>query len=343
MTGENDRNNPEHPGGYNGSCGIFGRVAGFFGGAGFPVFAIASTLVYLGFLAAAVFSPSGESVWGSFVRDFREWCFDYDAASGRMEWTWVWIMFTQPVFLLGIVGVFWRQALAGAWQEAGRGLWIPALAGAGAAAAVSAVLLVLAWEGEEETLAFPAERIRTSLTPPDFALEDQHGETIALRDFRGEVVLLTAIYSTCGTACPMLAVQAKQSMEALPEQLRERVTLMAVSLDPGNDSREHRAAAAEAFGLADSGFHFLNGDADEVNTVLDRLQVTRYPNRTTGEIDHANLYFLIDADGLIAYRLNLSDRHEEWLTEGLRVLAEESLAFERRMGNRPENRDWSGE
>ncbi len=307
---------------------LIGRISEFFAGAGFPVFAVAGTVFYLAFLLAAVFWPSGESGWGYFVREFREWCFDYDASTGAMQWSWVWIMLTQPVLLLGIVLVFWWRPLVDTCTATKRALAAPALAGMGFAAAVTAVLLVLAWEGDEEVLAFPAERIRTALPAPDFSLTNQEGDTVRLDDFRGEVVLVTAIYSTCGTACPMLAVQAKRSMEALPEHLRNRVTLMAISLDPEGDTRENRLAAAEAYGLPAPAFHFLNGDPDEVNAVLDRLQVTRFPNQRTGEIDHANLYFLIDADGTIAYRLNLSDRHEAWLEEGLRLLAEESLSRE---------------
>ncbi len=317
--------NEEREGGRGFIERLIDRVTGFFEGTAFPVFALAGTGFYLIFLVAAVFWPSGESVWGSFARDFREWCFDYDAATGAMEWNWVWMMLTQPLVLLAIVFYFWWRPLAGSWRAGYRFLAAPSAAGVAFAALIAGVLLVLAMEEEPETLAFPAERIRTALPAPEFSLTNQEGEPVSLADYRGEVVLLTAIYSTCGTACPMLAVQAKRSIEALPEHLRDRITLMAVSLDPEGDTRQNRLEAARSYGLSAPEFHFLNGEPDVVNGLLDRLQVTRFPNRQTGEIDHVNMYFLIDADGTIAYRLNLSDRHGEWLAEGLRLLAEEAL------------------
>jgi protein SCO1 len=87
---------------------------------------------------------------------------------------------------------------------------------------------------------------------------------------------------------------------------------------------EKMAVAAEAYGMSAPQFNFLNGDPDEVNRVLDRLQVARMANEKTGEIDHANLFFLIDRSGTIAYRFNLSERHEEWLVQALRSLVEET-------------------
>ncbi len=302
-------------------------VCRFFGGAGFPVFLVSATLLYLGFLAAAVFWPSSEGALGNFATDFRIWCFGYDPDGGTMKWSWVWIMLTQPLLLLGIALWFWRAPLAEMWVDRKAGFVTPGAAGLSSAVFLGGGLLALTFESPvTEATPFPAERIRTELVPPEFTLKNQDGEAVALSDYRGSVVLLTAIYATCPTACPMIALQARRSIETLPEELRDEITILAVSLDPEGDSMEKMARAAEAYGMSTPQFHFLNGEPDEVNRVLDRLQVARLPNEKTGEIDHANLFFLIDRSGTIAYRFNLSQRHESWLIEALRLLAEERVA-----------------
>ena len=48
-------------------------------------------------------------------------------------------------------------------------------------------------------LPFPADRLRTTLPVPEFNLVNQDGNAVRLADFKGRVVLLTAVYSTCTT------------------------------------------------------------------------------------------------------------------------------------------------
>ncbi len=300
-------------------------VCGFFGGAGFPIFLIASATVYLGFLTAGVFWPSGDGLVGNFATDFRVWCFGYDPGAGTMRWSWVWIMLTQPFLLLGIALWFWFDPVKELWVRRKAGFIPPAVAGIFASVMLGGGLLALAYESDDGQVApFPGERIRTTLAPPEFTLHNQEGKAVSLADYRGKVVVLTAIYATCPTACPMIALQAKRSIDRLDEPLRDEVTILAVSLDPEGDTMEKMAVAAEAYGMSAPRFNFLNGDPDEVNRVLDRLQVARMANEKTGEIDHANLFFLIDRSGTIAYRFNLSERHEEWLVQALRSLVEET-------------------
>ena len=301
------------------------RVCGFFGGAGFPVFLVSAASVYLAFLTAAVFWPPSEGLVGTFATDFRVWCFGYEPGTGAMRWSWVWIMLTQPFILLGIALGFWREPLVELWRHRKTGFLSPAACGVVSAVALGGGLLALAFEpGDGQVEPFPGERIRTALAAPEFTLHNQDGETVSLSDYRGQVVILTAIYATCPTACPMIALQAKRSVDRLDEALRDEVTILAVSLDPEGDTMEKMAVAAEAYGMNAPRFHFLNGEPDDVNRVLDRLQVARMANEKTGEIDHANLFFLIDRGGTIAYRFNLSERHEEWLIEALRSLVEEA-------------------
>lgn len=287
---------------------------------------LATVFFYQLFLAVMTFSPPFGSVWGQFVTDFRVWCFGYDPATGSMQWTAAWIMLTEPLLMQGIIIALWRKPLWDALRF-GRRQMIPQISAAlMTVTAVAAGLLFIGTSdaSADEVPPFPGERIRTTLQPPEINLFNQHGDPVRLADHRGGIVLVTAIYSTCSTSCPMLMFQAKRAIEELSPEQQEDLTVMAISLDPENDNLELMAEAAAVYGMDAPKFQFLNGDPEAVNTVLDRLQIARMRNTKTNEIDHANLYFVIDRQGHIAYRFNLSDRHQPWLVEALQQLLDEA-------------------
>jgi protein SCO1 len=316
---------------------FFKAVAAFFSGPKFPAFMILAMLFYQIFLAVTIFSPIGESTWGRFMSDFRVWCFGYDPNTGSMQWTAAWIMLTEPIILQAIIIALWRKTLWEMLRFRSAEL-IPQVSAA--LATVSLIAGSLIWMAAadakaEEIPPFPADRIRTTLQPPPIELTNQHGDLVKLSDYAGEVVLMTAIYSTCSTACPMIMFQAKRVIEGLSDAERADLTVMAISLDPERDSLESMAAAAAVYGMDAPKFHFLNGDPKEVNKILDQLSVARLRNQKTDEIDHVSMYFLIDRDGRIAYRLTLSDRHQVWLSDALRILLNEGRQDDLRLAAGP--------
>jgi protein SCO1/2 len=76
-----------------------------------------------------------------------------------------------------------------------------------------------------------------ALSPPgipvrDFALSDQDGRRVALRDLHGRVVVLTFLYTTCRDTCPIAAEQIENAMDRLGHD----VPVLAVSVDPAHDT-----------------------------------------------------------------------------------------------------------
>ncbi len=108
------------------------------------------------------------------------------------------------------------------------------LAAVGILLAASMLLAVRAIGGGEPAL------IGTDLgrTPaPDFTLTDHRGQTVRLSGFRGKAVVLTFIYTNCPDVCPIIAENLRVANELLPEEARNRVALVAVTLDPARDTR----------------------------------------------------------------------------------------------------------
>jgi cytochrome oxidase Cu insertion factor (SCO1/SenC/PrrC family) len=209
---------------------------------------------------------------------------------------------------------------------------------AGAAALiVAASTLSFAFSGSEAAgasgseaaggeLPFPAEAIRTAFDSPHLSLINQELAPVDLEALRGRVVLLTAVYASCGHTCPLILSQTKGALAELSPLELQDLTVIAVTLDPSNDSAEVLARLAEGYQLQAPLYNLVSGPAPEVERVLDEMQVARSRDPETGVIDHANIFLLIDREGRVAYRLSLGERQKTWLTAALRVLLKEPRA-----------------
>lgn len=72
------------------------------------------------------------------------------------------------------------------------------------------------------------------VAPRDFALRDQDGEPVSLAEYRGRPVVVTFLYSTCDDTCPTQA----QTIRGALDDLGRDVPVLAVSVDPANDTRQ---------------------------------------------------------------------------------------------------------
>lgn len=275
-------------------------------------------------LIAFLAIPPTESGIGLFARDFRTWCFNYDPATGQMDWFYVTVMLAQPMILAGLILLIWSEQLMEAWRSVRSEM---ALVAGIALLAVGLVGLTFAFLNDgQETDAFypfPAERLRVAIESPQFELEDHTGESLTLEELQGRVVLVTAIYASCGASCPIILTELRRVTEQLSDEDREDLVVLGITLDPENDGAEELTALAERHRVEAPLYRLLHGDSVEVNRVLDEFSFARVPDEERGEIDHANLFVLIDRQGKIAYRLTLNDRTENWLLTALGALLSE--------------------
>lgn len=79
---------------------------------------------------------------------------------------------------------------------------------------------------------FAGAQTPPSIPPQDFTLRDQDGKRVKLSDYRGHVVVVTFLYSTCQSTCPVVAQQIRGALN----QLRTPVAALAVSVDPASDT-----------------------------------------------------------------------------------------------------------
>lgn len=139
--------------------------------------------------------------------------------------------------------------------------------------------LVGGWAGARRPAGIP---------PRDFRLRDQDGRTASLAAYRGAPVVLTFMYSTCEDTCPEQA----QTIRAALGELDRNVPVLAVSVDPANDT-DSRAKAFLLKQRLTGRMRFLLGTRAELRPVW-----SAYGIRPQGAgFEHSAYVLLVDARG----------------------------------------------
>lgn len=291
-----------------------------------PVFILMLTLIYELFLLAVLFAPPGSGPWSRFALEFKVWCFNYNPNTGSMVWASAWIMLLEPLLITGILLVIWRKGLGSLFSRAGLRFHASS-AVAGLLIGLLTLTAILSYglpDETEEIPPFPGERIRTRLAPAGFSLSDHLGHPVNLESLRGEVVLITGVYSTCSVSCPFILIELRELLKELPEEAVKQLRVLALSLDPEGDTQERMQEITHAYDFNYPNFRFLNGEPGMMREILKSYQFSPVYNEDTEMIDHANLFILIDREGYIAYRFNLNPRHGSWMREAVLALLGES-------------------
>ncbi|HAL48492.1 MAG: SCO family protein [SAR202 cluster bacterium] len=141
----------------------------------------------------------------------------------------------------------------------------------------------------------------------EFRLNDQFGNPVRLGDFRGEIVVLTFMYTNCPDVCPIVTTQLDSIYDSLGDTVTE-VEIVAVSVDPERDTVEEARQYLERWDHADD-WTFLVGDRE----LLERIWAAYYlapVSEAGGPLDalrqlstepypvgHSTPVYLIDREG----------------------------------------------
>ncbi|MDP3937164.1 MAG: SCO family protein [Deltaproteobacteria bacterium] len=156
---------------------------------------------------------------------------------------------------------------------------------------------------------------------PEIRLVDQAGQPFSLETLRGRAVLLDFIFTSCTGPCPILTGAHARLQQRLPADLRARVHLLSVTVDPANDTPEKLTEYARSQGADLTNWTFLTGETDAVQEVLSSYHVGSV-RLEDGSLNHTVVTYLIGPDGNIRrYYLGLEHAQEEVMTDLLEVLS----------------------
>ncbi len=137
---------------------------------------------------------------------------------------------------------------------------------------------------------------------PDFAMTTQEGKEIKLSELRGQVIVLTFIYTRCPLPefCPLLDKKFRElaEIEGRSADRAKAVRLLSISFDPEHDTPTILAQHAKIQGAKPPLWTFAVASHDELSKVATCLGLMYGP--TPNEIMHNRVVAVIAADGKLA-------------------------------------------
>lgn len=132
------------------------------------------------------------------------------------------------------------------------------------------------------------------------AWQDQQSQQLKLENFKGEVVLLALVYSSCKAACPMILEDMRKIGKEVDSKHLGKLRYVLVSIDPEVDTPERLKAFSEEAKLGPS-WSFLHGDGDDVLELAALLGV-KYTKTSETDFAHSNLITVLNSKGEIVHQ-----------------------------------------
>jgi protein SCO1/2 len=146
---------------------------------------------------------------------------------------------------------------------------------------------------------------------PGFALSNQDGDPIAMRDFRGEPVAVTFLYTRCEETCPPQAQQIKGALD----ELGHDVPAIAIAVDPERDT----AASAREFLVEQrltGRMDFVLGSRAELEPLWEGYAI----QPQTAKVEHQARITLVDPRGFQRVGFPIQHATPERIAHDLRLL-----------------------
>jgi len=150
---------------------------------------------------------------------------------------------------------------------------------------------------------------------PGFALQDADGRTFRLTDFKGKVVVLHFIYTSCPDLCPLHAekIAAVQRMVNITP-MKSQVQFITVTTDPKRDTGPILRNYGDNHGLDPANWNFLTSasrDPEDTTRRLAKAYGVEFRLTEDGrERMHGAVTSVIDQEGFLRARFHGLDFQE---------------------------------
>jgi protein SCO1/2 len=135
---------------------------------------------------------------------------------------------------------------------------------------------------------------------PDFTLTDQARHQVTLSAFRGKVVAINFIYTSC--ALPQFCFRIANHFGVIQRRFKQRLgrdlVLLTVTFDPVRDQPERLAEYASQWQADATSWHFLTGAVPDVKRVCGLFGVDFFPDE--GVMNHSSHTAVVDRQGHLA-------------------------------------------
>ncbi len=164
-------------------------------------------------------------------------------------------------------------------------------------------------------------RLPVIQSAPTFVLTDQDNKPLALKDQKGQVLLVSFIFTTCSGSCPATTHRMARVQEELTKRdlFKKGVRLLSITLDPVRDTAEVLRGYLRLYDLDAKTWSFLTGPPAEVTKVYTAWGMWAKP-AANGQLDHPSRIYLVDRRGNIREIYNLDFLRLPWVVEDIELL-----------------------
>lgn len=141
----------------------------------------------------------------------------------------------------------------------------------------------------------------------------QDNQNIELKQLRGKVLVMVMIYTSCKAACPRLVADMRNIESRLPENIKENVKLVLISIDPETDTPKRLKDFSIENKMNGDQWLFLRSTEENTREFAAVLAVN-YKKISPMDFSHSNIISVFNSEGELAYQ-----------QEGLGVNSDETI------------------
>ena len=159
---------------------------------------------------------------------------------------------------------------------------------------------------------------------PQFTLYDIGGKVTRLSDYRGRVVLVAFVFTTCPGVCPLISKQMSFLQSELKKEnlFGRRAGMLSITVDPETDTPEVLAEYAANYDADASGWKFLYDTPERMKPIYQAYD--EWTKKTEkGQLDHPARVYLVDAKGNIREIYSLAFFNEKQALLDIKALLRE--------------------
>ena len=130
---------------------------------------------------------------------------------------------------------------------------------------------------------------------------NQDGQDIELKDLRGKVLVMVMIYTSCKSACPRLTADMRNIEAKIPEEYKDKVQLVLVSIDPEVDTPKRLKDFSIKNKMTGNHWVFLRSNEENTREFAAVLAVN-YKKISPIDFSHSNIISIFNAEGELAFQ-----------------------------------------
>lgn len=129
----------------------------------------------------------------------------------------------------------------------------------------------------------------------------QDGNDIELKDLKGDVLVMVMIYTSCKAACPRLVADMRSIEEQLPSEIKDKVKLILVSIDPKVDTPKRLKEFSIENKMEGKQWLFLRSTEKNTREFAAVLAVN-YKKISPMDFSHSNIISVFNSEGELVHQ-----------------------------------------